>query len=289
MMTEEQKHRILELTTPHWINYPVSIQVIAQLKQLLEFRRPHRPQSLLLLSESNNGKTIIAKRFFAANPPKYKIDKEGFEKVILDVLMIQCPYVPDEKLLYFNILDKLNISYRSSIRTHELNSIVINAFKRLELKVLIMDELQHSLTKTSPSKQREFLNLIKYISNEAEICIVGVGTWEAFYVINSDSQLANRFNKTIIPKWKYDNQFLGLIGTYQKFIKLENPFNLLDAKLSRRIYDMGEGLLGEYIEIMEKCAQHAILSGEETITLKTLEVIDYSIPSYRRDASLLEE
>lgn len=289
MITEDKQRRISDIHIPHWINYPSSIQVISQLNQLLEFRRSHRPQSLLLLSETNNGKTIIAKRFLAAHPPRYKINHEGYEKIVMDILMIQCPHVPDEKRLYFNILDKLNIAYRPSTRTQELATIVLSAFRRLEIRILILDELQHSLTHTSPSKQREFLNLIKYISNEVEICIVGVGTWEAFYVINSDPQLANRFNKAIIPKWKYDNNFISLLGTYQRFIKLEKPFNLVEPKISKKIFDLGEGLLGEFIDILKLCGEYAIRTGEETITLSTLDSIEYTMPSIRRDASLLED
>ncbi len=289
MITEELQERINELNIPHWINYPVSVQLIKQLNQLLEFPRSHRPKSLLLLSETNNGKTIIAKRFVAMHPPRYKLDETGRETIVMDVLMIQCPHVPDEKRFYFSILDKLNIAYRSSIRTQELFAIVLSAFRRLEIRMLILDELQHTLAKASPSKQREFLNLIKYLSNELEICIVGVGNWEAFYVINSDPQLANRFNKAIIPKWKFDNTFLGLIGTYQSFVKLNKPFNLLEPQIAKKIFDMGEGLIGEYIEIIQKCGELAISSGEETISLSTLDSIEYIVPSLRRDGSLLEE
>lgn len=288
MINENDKSRLDQILKPHWINYPISNQVIAQLNQLLEFPRSHRPQSFLILSETNNGKTIISKRFVSANPPRYKISEEGFEKLVMDILMIQCPHIPDEKMLYFSILDKLNITYRSSIRTQELSTIALNAMRRLELRMLVIDELQHAFIRSSPSKQRDFLNLIKYISNEIEINIVGVGTWEAFYAINSDPQLANRFNKTIVPKWKYDKTFLSLLGTYQKFITLKNEFNLVEPGISRQIFEMGEGLLGEYIEILKLCAEHAIRSGEETINASTLNSIDYSPPSMKRNADFLE-
>lgn len=285
-MNEENKSRIAELYQSHWINYSHSKNIIAQLNQLLELPTSHRPKSILILSDTNNGKTIIAKRFVAANPPRYVINHEGYEKIVLDVFMVQCPHVPDERRFYLNILDKLNIAYRASIRVNELQSIVLSAFRRLEVKILVLDELQHVL---SNSKQREFLNLLKYISNELELKIVGIGTWEAFYVVNSDSQLANRFNKAILPKWKYDDDFISLIGTYQQFLKLEKPFNLAEPKISRRIFQMGEGLIGEYIDILIQCAEYAINSGEETITYSTLDSIDFIIPSLRRDASILQE
>jgi hypothetical protein len=289
MTNSEQQKRITELYTPHWLNYPASVEIIGQLNQLLEFPRSHRPPSLLILSETNNGKTIVAKRFNTLHPPKLKINNDGIEIMVLDVLMIQCPHVYNEKLFYMSILDKLNIAYRPSIRAQELYSIVLSAFKRLEIRILILDELQHTITRTSASKQREFLNLIKYLSNELEISIVGVGNWEAFYAINSDPQLANRFNKAILPKWKFDNTFLSLLGTYQSFIKLHNPFNLVNPQIAKRIFEMGEGLIGEYIEILRLCGKHAIESGEETINADTLDSIDYYSPSKKRDASLLDK
>lgn len=288
-MIADKTDRIIELEKNHWVNYPASIQTIRELNQLLEFNRSHRPQSLLLISESNNGKTIIAKRFVAAHPPRVIETEEGFEKIVMDVFMVQCPHIPDEKLLYRNILDKLNIVYRASSHAHELLSIVLDAFRRLELRILVLDELQHIFGKASPNKQREFLNLIKYISNEVEISIVGVGTREAFYVINSDPQLANRFNKSVIPKWKFDNTFLSLLATYQAFIKLEKKFALTDPKISRAIYEMGEGLLGEYVRILKLCGRYAIETGEEEITLETLRNINFPIPSVRRDDSNLGE
>lgn len=288
-MSDQKSLRISEIINPHWINYPASVEIMSQLKQLLEFPRTHRPQSLLILSETNNGKTILARRFVSAQKPLYKINEEGYEKIVLEVVMIQCPHVFDEKRLYLNILDKLNVAYRSSVRPQELQAMIINVFRQLEVKILILDEIQHGFNNSSAVKQREFLNLLKYLSNELELCIVGVGTWEAFYAINSDSQLANRFNKAVLPKWKFDNNFISLLATYQSFIKLEKPFTLLEPKIASKIFELGEGLLGEYIDILKKCAHYAIHSGEETITIETLDKIDYTRPSMKRDDSILTQ
>lgn len=272
---------------PHWIDYPASNSIIKQMNQLLEFQEDHRPENLLIISESNNGKTIIAKRFLGRNQPKVILDGNSDQTVVLDVLMIQCPYVADEKLLYYSILDELNIPYRSSKHKQELLTLVLDAFKRLQLKILILDELQHLLSK--PSKQRDMLNLLKYISNEVGLSIIGVGTLEAFYVINSDEQLANRFNRTVLPKWKYDNNFLSLLLTYQEFIQQNVECNLVEPDISKIIYDLGEGLLGEYIRILKLLWKESIEDGSKMIDINTINRINYTSPSQRRDPDLLND
>lgn len=277
---ESISEKLNKVHEPFWIEYPVFYKVIKELEQLLEFQEKTRPENLLIISETNNGKTIIAKKFLNKHPPRVVVLEEG-EKLILDVLMIQCPHVSDEKLLYFSLLDALNIPYRSSRTKQELLTKVIDALRRLHVRVLILDELQHLLSK--PAKQRDMLNLLKYISNEVGLSIIGVGTLEAFYVINSDRQLANRFNKTLLPKWKYNDDFINLLATYQQTIKLEKEFSIITPKISRLIYDLGEGLLGEYIRIIKLLWKEAIESGDETISLNTFNKINYTPPSERRD------
>ena len=283
-LTEE---RIKQIHNPKWINYPSSNQIINELENLLEFDQSHRPENLLIISETNNGKTIIAKRFLKKHEPKIILEADGNEKIIMDVLMIQCPYVADEKLFYFALLDALNVSYRSSKSSKELLTRVLDVLKRLRVKILILDEFQHLLSK--PSKQRDILNLIKYISNEVGISFVGIGTKEAFYVINSDPQLANRFNKSMLPSWKYNNTFINLLATYQTHMDLQKEFNITEPKISKMIFEMGQGLLGEYVRIIKLLWKEAIVSGEEKITLETLKRIKYIPPSQRRDDKFLYE
>lgn len=279
--------KLTKVHEPFWIEYPIFNRVQNELEQLLEFQEQTRPENLLIISETNNGKTIIAKRFLNRHPPRVVILEEVGEKLILEVLMIQCPHVSDEKLLYFALLDSMNIPYRSTRTKQELLTKVIDALKRLHVRVLIMDELQHLLSK--PARQRDILNLLKYISNEVGLSIVGVGTLEAFYVINSDRQLANRFNKTLLPKWKYNDDFINFLATYQRTIKLENDFSIITPKISRLIYDLGEGLLGEYIRIIKLLWKEAIESGDETISQETFNRINYTPPSERRDDSFAYE
>ncbi|WP_394350819.1 TniB family NTP-binding protein [Elizabethkingia argenteiflava] len=60
----------------------------------------------------------------------------------------------------------------------------MHLLKELEVKVLIIDEINHVLAGTI-SKQRLFLNVIKYLSNELNIPLVCSGTKLAFNAIQN--------------------------------------------------------------------------------------------------------
>ena len=291
-ISETKEERILKVQKAKWVGYPKANEIISTLISILEFPRTHRMPNLLIIGDTNNGKTVIGKRFESMHPPHF-IDAEDpasktyYQRVVMDVIMIQCPPVPNEKRLYISILDKLQVPYKQSGRIEYFQSAVLKGMSRLGIKVLILDELHHILS-GSASKQQEFLQVIKFLSNELEMSIIGIGTKDAFYVINSDDQLANRFEKVVLNKWKYDADYLRLLKTMEQGIQLKEPSNLIEQKIAMRILEMSEGLLGEIATIIRKCAVSAIKSGEEKITLKTLNEIKWTAPSQRRNNSLLQ-
>jgi Cdc6-like AAA superfamily ATPase len=282
MIINEQTERIKSILKNNWIGYPKSELVLKHLNQLLLFPKSHRMQNLLIIGESNNGKTTIARRFLHQNPSFISSDIDidtglMIDYVVRPVVMIQCPHVPEEKRLYFNILEQLNIPFRKTAKSDYLNEIVIQALIDMKVKVLILDEIHHILS-GSPRKQREFLALIKYISNIAEVSLVGIGTNEANYALKSDDQLSTRFDKIIIPNWQYDNDFIRLIATLEKVIKLTKESKLIEPKISKEIYNMSKGNLGEILKIVKLSAIEAIESTDEKISIDTLKRISYQSP-----------
>jgi|SRR5690554_265534 len=290
-LSKQEDPRILAVQKNSWVNYTKANEIITMLNEILTFPRTHRMPNLLIIGDTNNGKTVIGKRFESLNPvhfvESYNEIGKAYQKVVMSVLMIQCPPVPNEKRLYISILDKLQVPYKQSGRIEYFQSAAIGGMKRLDVKVLVLDEIHHILT-GSPAKQREFLNVLKFISNELDLSIIAIGTRDAFYVINSDDQLANRFEKVILSKWKNDADYLRLLATLEQKIDLKKPSNLIQPKLSLKILEMSEGLIGEIVTIIRKATILAIKSSEECITIKTLNEIKWTEPSKRRSNSLLQ-
>ncbi len=291
-LSEINEKRIFTIQKVRWVSYTKANEVLKILDGILKFPRTHRTPNLLIIGDTNNGKTLIGKKFESLHPAhSIEASEEGtgtiYQKVVKEVFMIQCPPVPNEKRLYISILDKLQVPYKQSGRIEYFQSAALGGMRRLRGKILILDEIHHILT-GSPAKQREFLNVLKFISNELDLSIVGIGTKDAFYVINSDEQLANRFEKVILNKWKYDTDYLRLLATLEAQVELQNPSGLIEPQLALKILEMSEGLIGEIVSIVKKAAIHAIETGEEKITIKTLKNISWTAPSRRRSNELLQ-
>lgn len=281
-MKTENEERIDAILKDGWINYSRSKQVLDSLEMLLKFPKNYRMQNLLIMGESNNGKTSIARRFLKNHQPYIAtfMDEETntpYESVVRPVIMIQCPHIPHEKSLYYNILEQLNLPYRKTTRAEFLKQTIISAFKDMNVKIIIMDEIHHILS-GSAAKQREFLNLIKYISNEAQVSIVALGTTEASFALKAERQLDTRFDKIVISKWQYDEDFLKLLLTIEKMIPLNNPSKLAQPEISRLIFQMSNGIIGEVFKIVRLAAVKSIETGEEQITVKGLKALNYVSP-----------
>lgn len=281
-MKTENEERIDAILKDGWVNYSRSKQVLDSLEMLLKFPKNYRMQNLLIMGESNNGKTSIARRFLKNHQPYIAtfMDEETntpYESVVRPVIMIQCPHIPHEKSLYYNILEQLNLPYRKTTRAEFLKQTIISAFKDMNVKIIIMDEIHHILS-GSAAKQREFLNLIKYISNEAQVSIVALGTTEASFALKAERQLDTRFDKIVIPKWQYDEDFLKLLLTIEKMIPLNNPSKLAQPEISRLIFQMSNGIIGEVFKIVRLAAVKSIETGEEQITVKGLKALNYVSP-----------
>jgi hypothetical protein len=154
------------------------------------------------------------------------------------------------------------------------------------VKVLIIDEIQHVLA--GPLlRQRAFLNVIQHLGNELQLPIVAVGTQDAFNAIQTDPQLANRFEPVILRRWTMGEDYLRLLASFEKALPLEHRSELLQTAMAIKILSLSEGTIGEISALVCRAAIAAIETGTERITIASLERCDYVAPSERRRAAVL--
>jgi hypothetical protein len=60
--------RIQRVRQPHWIGYTRSKRILEKLEDLFCYPRVDRMPNLLIVGETNNGKTMIASRFQRLHP-----------------------------------------------------------------------------------------------------------------------------------------------------------------------------------------------------------------------------
>lgn len=277
-LERSDQDRITYIRSPRWIGYPRAQEILTQLENLLTHPKAHRMPNLLIVGDTNNGKTMLVRRF--CNQHKPDDNPEG-EAAKVPVLFVQAPPVPDEGRFYNAILELLFAPYKPGDRADRKQFQAIKLLRTVGLKMLVIDEIHHLLA-GSMTKQKAFLNVIKYLGNELEVPIVGVGTRDAFRAIQTDLQLSNRFDQALLPRWANDEMYLRLLATFERSIPLRNPSNLTDGALADKIYSMSEGYLGEISRVLEGAAVRAIETGQERIDKKLLDGIGWISPSDRR-------
>lgn len=278
VINSSDEERILSVKKFKWIGYTQAKTILQQLDDLLHYPTNHRMPNILLVGDSNNGKTALLKRFSKLNE-SYVSDKTN--ELICPTIMIQAPPEPDEKRFYNSILDALHAPYKSSEKVEIRQKRVIHLLKKVKVKLFIIDEIHHVLAGTM-AKQRTFLNVIKYLSNELRISIVCAGTRDAFNAIQTDPQLANRFEPKVLKKWRNDDNYLRLLASFETILPLKEPSLLIESSLSNKILAKSEGLIGEISKILELSTILAIETGIEKINKNILDNIDFISPSDRK-------
>ena len=269
--------RIHKLHNDFWIEYHYAEQVLKKLRELLLYPKRVRMPNMFIISPMNNGKTMILEKFKRNHLP---YSSENGEHEIIPVLMIQMPSNPTLQRFYSAIIKALSspVCYSS---TNKYETMVIKLLEVTQTKILIIDEL-HNMLAGNRNKQREFLNVLRFLGNKLKISIVGAGIKDAYLAIRSDDQLENRFEPFILPLWKNDGELMRLLASFEKVLPLRKQSKLTQVDIRTIILERSEGTIGEISRLLTQAACHAIESRKELIDLEVLENTDYRSPSERR-------
>lgn len=222
IMQLSDKERIDFLFTDRWIGYKKAVGILNSLTDLLNSPRRIRPECILILGDSNMGKSTIIHEFAKLHYTKTEND------IDMDLLSVSKPVIPilvpakaNVKELYINILKHFFVPFRITDPEIKLKNQAIHLMRKYGTKMLIIDEFHHCLTGGSKMTP-EVLNSIKNLSSELSLNIVAVGTREARTVIETDPQITSRFAYHILPKWELNEDFLRLLLSYVKLLPLKN-------------------------------------------------------------------
>lgn len=267
LVQASNEDRIAFLDEPRWLGYGVAKDIMDTLVSLMN--KPKRPRmlNLLIVGDSNNGKTTLIRRFVDLYGQSY-IDSDS--NAIYPILLAEAPPSANEKELYISLLERFYVPYKSTDSVVKLRYQTIHLFREFRVKMLIIDEF-HSLLVGTPRLQRQVMNAIKMLCNELQIPIVGVGTKDAIRVLHTDPQHASRFDVAELPRWKLDKEFQKLLFQFQGILPLKKCSNLQSPELATKIHTISGGNLGNVHRLLTACTIEAITSGTEQVTLDIIE------------------
>ncbi|HEY0974650.1 MAG TPA: TniB family NTP-binding protein [Solimonas sp.] len=275
-LTLPPDQRLKWFRSDKWIEYDVARQALARMEDLLTHPKVTRMPNLLLIGQSNNGKTSILDRMCALHPPE-----ESEEGLVVPVLSVQAPSGPDELRLFNNILCGLNIPYSPNDSIRKREPQIHGVLNALGVRLLLIDEIHNSLAGSIP-KQRQFLNAIRILANRLQISIVAAGTREAGRALSVDPQLANRFEPFRLTQWGCNQEWQKLIASFERLLPLPEASGLGAASPATRLYELAEGWIGELKSVLTACLVTAVREGKPRIDSVILSKVAFVPPSKRR-------
>lgn len=274
VMALSSEQRIQAMDQPRWIGYPRATEILDVLQGLLN--KPKRPRmpNLLIVGDSNNGKTTLIERFNELCGTA-SVNADG--DPVCPLIIAQATS-PDERSLYVSILERFWTPYKPTDAVPKLRYQLIHLMRACHVQMLIIDEL-HSLLTGTATKQREVMNVLKLLCNELRIPIVGVGTREAVRILHTDPQHASRFDVASLPTWSLDKDFQRLLASFERILPLKQASQLYRPELATRLHAISEGNIGNLHRLLVMCATEAIRDGSERIDVAIIEKYQWIRPT----------
>lgn len=246
-------------------------------RNLLSHPRQPRMPNMLLIGDTNNGKTHLIKHFLRSHPAD---ENPGGEHINAPVLFVNAPPSPSEDGLYIEILNAL-FEHVPMSSTDARRNRVYQVLKNVQLKVLVIDDLHNILAGTT-TKTHVVLNMLKYLGNKLEISIVGCGTGDLLRAVSISPEIENRFEPQLLPRWESGKDYNRLLSSFESTLPLRRPSSLATPEMSKKILAMSERLIGEMSKLLTAAAIHAIKHGEEQITPEVLNACGFVPPGDRK-------
>lgn len=282
-MTLPMEERIAFAHQDRWIGYTRAQEAINTLSDLLSHPRTVRMPSLLLVGESGNGKTTIIDRFRELHP----VTAAGGGEPLMPVVVMGMPSEPNESRFWTELLLALRIAHRDSDPVQRKKNQAHSILTYVRCKMLVIDEI-HNVLYGHARQQRQFLGVLKNLSNDLKLPIVSVGTRDAIRALHTDPQLSSRFEPFGLPRWQLNAEFLRLLASFERLLPLANPSNLIDRDIAIKLHGMSGGTIGGLSRILKRATAQAIRDRSERITLKTINQIDWvKLADYGKQAQLL--
>lgn len=262
------------LEESRWIDYPAANKLRAVLDGMLRVPERTRMPNLLLVGQSNSGKTSVVTRFKETTGKPYISDDAVSVRPVMYVEI----HKPDERELYSAILREFWAPHNPAAVLSKLRDQAIHLLRAARTRMLVIDEI-HTVSNGSPRKAMDVMNEIKMLSNTLHIPLVLVGTRTALQLLMLDPQYTSRFEVVALPDWSVNADLQRFLKAFESVLPLKKPSRLFSPELTTLIHAISAGNTGNMEYLLRECAKEAIRTGSEVIDRSLLEKNSWMRPT----------
>jgi hypothetical protein len=261
----------------NFLLYPAAERIWDACSRLLKWgtkgcNRGRPARCLLLTGPSGSGKTTLLRRWAAKFPDE--VTEYVTKKT---VLYCEVPPRASPKALAECLLDAMGVptAFRRGT-TISLTKQAADLLKSLEVKAIILDEVQHLLLNNNPRAVQEAAEYIKGILNLGICPIILAGMPSAADVYEQSDQLKRRsMGRFALKEFVWDDgieeeTYRVLIGHYERLLGFSGNSNLTHRPILSRIHKFAFGLLGMSLDLIFSAATRAQERGGDRISVGDL-------------------
>jgi hypothetical protein len=272
LLPDEQ--RIDWIRSDRYLGYRKAARVVMRLSEIHDYPQRARMPCVLIYGASGMGKTKILEKF--ARDHGVAAGKRG-SRSCQPIVTMQMPTVPEEAEFLKEILMASGAPFKHDLNVSGLRAVVRRLLADIQVRVLVIDELQNMLAGTA-RQQRIIFNTIRFLTNELKRPICCAGTEDARAALIADPHLADRFEAHHLLPWRNDDEFVELLTAFEHTLPLRRRSDLRSAKVRHHILDETAGITVRIFRLVENVAIDAIRGGEERVDLAGFQSTDLAVP-----------
>lgn len=253
------------------VHHPRYLELLNELEMMLYFSEDSvSPEGMFIYGETGVGKSTLTEEF-RDRYPKKRIVEENQEYTQIPVLHVRVPPKATNRMLASKILEEMGDPLHDRGTEGLLTSRIHNYVKKLGIRMLILDELQHLIDADTDHVLNTASNWVKTFTEEVGIAVVLCGMPDSLKVFLANPQLDRRY----CNKKELESFFFGTteeILTFRTFLKKideQLPFSeashLADPELSNKIYYVSKGIPFYVMKLMEEATVIAAMNGADSI------------------------
>ena len=260
------KFKSLVIPHPQYLAAFKQITEAYELNDQVSFQR-----NLICIGISGTGKSTLKRRIFEQYPPKYIDDRK-----LMPVLIIDTPSLPTVKNMAEAVLLRLgdpNFNRGSAI---EKTVRILNYIEMCQVKLMIIDELQHLIDQGNKSTPKQVSDWLKSLIEQSGVSTVLMGLTQSENILRINEQLRRRFSSRVdLNPFNVDDQnsfwdFFRALKALDKVLELPEPLNLSED-LVHRLHYATNGIIGYMVNLTIAAYQIAITNQLSGINQTCLE------------------
>lgn len=250
------------------IEHPAFARALNEVSWLLTHPGGNIGRGMLLLGDSGLGKTTFG---------KFVCDVYGTDEQKGRIVMFDASGARTTREVYGRILQSLDGPAARNMHGPDREQAVVRLFRALEVRALIVDEVQ-DIAKGSEREQQRVLDGIKHVMNTARVPLIGLGAPESERALVTDRHLAQRLSVHRLEPWRVDQEFLDLMSTVTESLPLRKPSQIRTERALKYLIEETGGSLRRIMDLLTKAAVRAIQTGRECLTLESLQEVAIASP-----------